>query len=90
MFLWKCGEKEFEKLMFNEIERKYSGRIFCFIVLMELFVDEEDEDDIKNLLKNFEDSGDCVFLDLGNIIVLFFLIDDFYELEEDEYFERFL
>ena len=90
MFPRKRGEKELEKLISNEIERKHSSRILCPIASMESLADEEEEDDIKNPLKNSENSDDRVFLDSGNITVSLLSIDDSYESEEDEYLERLL
>lgn len=86
MFPRKRGNKELEKLISNEIERKDSTKKLCPIASMESLADEEDEDPLKNT----EECDDHVYLDSGNITVSLLSIDESYESEEDEYLERLL
>lgn len=92
MFPWKRHNKELEKLISNEIERKESTKKLCPIASMESLADEEleEKDDIKNPLEDTEDSDDNVNLDSGNITLSLLSIDESYESEEDEYLERLL
>ena len=90
MFPRKRENKELEKLISNEIERKESAYNLCPIASMESLADEESDDDIKNPLENAEDSDENGCLDSGNITLSLLSIDESYESEEDEYLEMLL